>query len=78
MIRLIGAGFGRTGTLSLKHALEKLGLDKCYHMAEVMKNPQHMPVWQAAHNGESIDWAESKCVIRNRSDTVATAPFVGC
>lgn len=57
MIRLIGAGFGRTGTLSLKHALEKLGLDKCYHMAEVMKNPQHMPVWQAAHNGESIDWA---------------------
>jgi len=56
MIRLIGAGFGRTGTLSLKHALEALGLDKCYHMAEVLKNPQHIPIWQAAHNGEAIDW----------------------
>ena len=56
MIRLIGAGFGRTGTLSLKHALEKLGLTKCYHMAEVMQNPHHMATWQAAHNGEAIDW----------------------
>ena len=31
-IKVIGAGYGRNGTLSLKHALEKLGFDKCYHM----------------------------------------------
>ena len=30
-IEVIGAGFGRTGTLSLKFALEMLGFDKCYH-----------------------------------------------
>lgn len=56
MIRLIGAGFGRTGTLSLKHALEQLGLNKCYHMAEVLQHPEHMAIWRAAHNGEPIDW----------------------
>ena len=38
-IKVIGAGFGRTGTLSLKFALEKLGFDKCYHMMEVQGHP---------------------------------------
>ena len=41
-IKVIGAGFGRTGTLSLKFALESLGFDKCYHMMEVMQNPEHV------------------------------------
>jgi hypothetical protein len=35
-LRVIGAGFGRTGTLSLKAALEQLGFDPCYHMAEII------------------------------------------
>lgn len=56
-IEVIGAGFGRTGTLSLKLALEKLGFDKCYHMLEVAQNPDHVEVWQQATRGEDVDWA---------------------
>lgn len=55
-MRLIGAGFGRTGTLSLKLALEKLGLSRCYHMMEVYQNPSHFELWSRAHAGEDIDW----------------------
>jgi hypothetical protein len=39
-IQIIGAGFGRTGTLSLKSALEELGFVKCYHMTDVPKSPK--------------------------------------
>jgi hypothetical protein len=53
---VIGAGFGRTGTLSLKLALEKLGFSKCYHMAELFGHPEHVPMWAAAHRGEPVDW----------------------
>ncbi len=41
-LKVIGAGFGRTGTRSLKTALEELGFGKCYHMEEVMKHPGHL------------------------------------
>ena len=51
-LRVIGAGFGRTGTLSLKQALETLGFSKCYHMAEVAENPSHVGLWRAAWRGE--------------------------
>lgn len=47
-IKLIGAGFGRTGTTSIKAALEELGLAKCYHMTEVFFNPSHVPFWVEA------------------------------
>ena len=39
-LKVIGAGFGRTGTLSLKFALERLGFDKCYHMMEMPLVPE--------------------------------------
>lgn len=55
-VQVIGAGFGRTGTLSLKFALEKLGFDPCYHMMEVGRRPEDTQVWQRAHDGEAIDW----------------------
>lgn len=55
-IEVIGAGFGRTGTLSLKLALEQLGFDKCYHMFEVFQNPPHVEVWEQATQGEPVDW----------------------
>ena len=55
-LKLIGAGFGRTGTASLKGALEELGLNKCYHMKEVFANPTHAPIWQAAAEGKPVDW----------------------
>ena len=38
-LKVIGAGFGRSGTRSLKTALEGLGFGRCYHMEEVLKNP---------------------------------------
>lgn len=56
MLQVIGAGFGRTGTLSLKAALERLGAGPCYHMTEVFQHPDHLPVWEAATRGEPVDW----------------------
>jgi hypothetical protein len=56
MIKIIGAGFGRTGTFSLKVALETLGFTKCYHMQEVYVHPGHVKVWRAASRGRSVDW----------------------
>lgn len=49
---LIGAGFGRTGTTSLKKALEMLGLSPCYHMQTAMTRPGHARFWIRARNGE--------------------------
>jgi hypothetical protein len=36
-LAVVGAGFGRTGTRSLKSALELLGLGPCYHMEDCLK-----------------------------------------
>ena len=55
-MKLIGAGFGRTGTTSLKAALEKLGFDPCYHMTEVFAHPDHADFWVSAWHGEPVDW----------------------
>lgn len=55
-LKIIGAGFGRTGTSSLTMALEELGFRSCYHMREVMKHPEHLPYWEAASRGEDVDW----------------------
>lgn len=55
-MKIIGAGFGRTGTLSLKKALEELGFGPCYHMVEVIKNWSHSKYWQAAADGRPVDW----------------------
>ena len=52
-LAVIGAGFGRTGTLSLKGALEQLGFGPCYHMAEIFANPAHLPHWQQAAAADS-------------------------
>ena len=55
---VIGAGFGRTGTLSLKMALEELGFVKCHHMTEVFQNPGQAKHFLAAARGETVDWEE--------------------
>ena len=47
-MKVIGAGFGRTGTMSLKVALETLGLDPCYHMTEVFAHTEHTGFWISA------------------------------
>ena len=56
-LKIVGAGFGRTGTLSLKQALETLGFDMCYHMIEVGRHPRHVQLWRAAWRGEPV-WDE--------------------
>ncbi len=55
-LKVIGAGFGRTGTLSLKSALEELGLGPCYHMVETHAHPEHDAMWLALAKGEATDW----------------------
>ena len=55
-LEVIGAGFGRTGTNSLKIALEHLGFGPCHHMFEVRDNPERLPDWQALARGEQVDW----------------------
>ena len=55
-LKVIGAGVGRTGTYSLKLAIDRLGLGPCHHMIEVRQNmPVHVPLWTAAVNGKP-DW----------------------
>jgi hypothetical protein len=58
-MQVIGAGFGRTGTMSLKAALERLGFGPCFHMIDLIRNPEPLPYWQAAANGEQVDWTEA-------------------
>ncbi len=56
-MKVIGAGLGRTGTFSLKHALEQLDLGPCYHMHEVILDKEKkLPQWTAALAGNP-DWA---------------------
>lgn len=51
-LAVLGLGFGRTGTLSLKLALEALGIAPCYHMVEVTRNPEHARLFADAQRGE--------------------------
>jgi len=55
-VKVIGAGFGRTGTASLQSALGELGFGPCYHMFEVFTNPGHADFWEAAWREEPADW----------------------
>jgi len=55
-LSVIGVGYGRTGTMSLKLALEELGYGPCHHMEDVFNNPTQVPAWRAAIAGEPVDW----------------------
>lgn len=55
-MKVIGAGLGRTGTYSLKLALERLYGEPCYHMMEVFHHPEHVPMWHAAAKNQPVDW----------------------
>ena len=57
MLEVIGAGYSRTGTLSLKRALEILGFARCYHFTELLRQ-RHATQWLAIVNGEPADWDE--------------------
>ena len=55
-LEVIGAGFGRTGTNSLKLALEEVGFGPCHHMHEVATQPEQVPIWLEVAQGHRADW----------------------
>jgi len=55
-LQVIGAGFARTGTLSMQNALDKLGLGPTYHMNDVFRNPSHAQVWLDYGETGTADW----------------------
>jgi hypothetical protein len=56
-LRVIGPGVGRTGTYSLKLALERLLGGRCHHMAEVLADPEReLPLWAPVLGGKAVDW----------------------
>ncbi len=57
-LKVLGAGFGRTGTHSLQLALNTLGFGPCYHMFEVAKNPSHNKIWLEAIEDKPVNWQE--------------------
>lgn len=57
-LAIIGSGFGRTGTMSTKLALEELGFGPCHHMVEVMQDPGQPAHWDALAAGAAVDWTE--------------------
>jgi hypothetical protein len=55
-MQVIGAGFGRTGTMSMQAALELLGY-RCYHMKEITERPGHLQAWHEFVSGRArMDW----------------------
>ena len=56
-LKVVGAGVGRTGTHSLKVALEQLLGGRCHHMVEVLSDPTQVPAWMDAIEGRPVDWS---------------------
>lgn len=61
-LKVIGAGYGRTGTASLKMALDQLGFGPCHHMSEVLPDPDRIGLWteigrtSAEHDTDPALW----------------------
>jgi len=56
-LEVVGAGVGRTGTNSLKIALERLLGEPCHHMFEIIVDPSQIPLWTDAIEGRPVDWS---------------------
>jgi hypothetical protein len=55
-LTVVGAGVGRTGTNSLKLALEQLLDGRCHHMLEIIGDPSQVSGWTDAIDGRDVDW----------------------
>ncbi len=55
-LKVIGAGYGRTGTDSMREALNMLGLGPCHHMLEVNASDEQKRLWRALARGENLGW----------------------
>ena len=71
-LSVIGAGLGRMGTLSLKLALERLGLGPCHHMREVFRRPRLLRHWRDAAAGRPVAWEEVFAGYRSTVDWPST------
>lgn len=87
-LQVIGAGVGRTGTYSLKLAINQLGLGPCHHMEEVLHNQSvQVPLWSSAVRGapswdeifkgyvSAVDWPTS-AFFRELTAAYPSAKFV--
>jgi len=72
-LQVVGAGLGRTGTHSLKLALEQLLGGRCYHMMETFGRPADIPVWHGAIKGDMPDWNSFLAEYRASVDWPASA-----
>lgn len=66
-LKIIGTGLGRTGTYSLKVALEHLGFGKTYHMTELFQYPEGIKYFNEAEKGKDVNWEE---LFKNYSSAV--------
>jgi len=73
-IKVIGAGFGRTGTMTLKVALEQLGFDPCYHMKEVIFKGK-FDDWICLEEGDKTSAEQEKLVKRALDGYAASVDF---
>ena len=67
-LEVIGAGFGRTGTMSMKAALEIIGFGPCHHMMEVTSNDAQRDIWRAIAAGATPDWEQAFAGYRSTVD----------
>jgi hypothetical protein len=87
-MQVIGAGVGRTGTYSLKLAINRLGLGPCHHMEAVLQDMavqvplwsdavEGRPDWQKIYRGfaSAVDWPTA-CFFRELVATYPEAKFV--
>ena len=67
-LQIIGPGFGRTGTRSLKAALELLGFGPCHHMQTLFADPAQRAFWKTFAEGGAVDWQEVFAGFRSQMD----------
>jgi hypothetical protein len=67
-LSIIGSGFGRTGTKSLKDALERLGFGPCHHMYEILQHPEQVSYWQDLARNEAPNWDDVFAGYRSQVD----------
>jgi hypothetical protein len=73
LLKVIGAGFARTGTTTVMAALEQLGFGPCYHMNTIFAHPEHLAFWQAAIDGQPVDWDGMFATYQSSLDWPASA-----
>ena len=55
-IKIIGAGFPRTGTNTLRESLELLGFTKTYHLKQLLVHPENLRYWTTLRETNTTEW----------------------